>query len=107
MYTLSAEHFIAWSHIYPGFMGKLSTLIHLPLEQICEDYSFFDQAVEDFEHGLDSIFTNSIDIPELNASLNDTDAVPFSVSSGFLCTVSTVSNTFRPQLAPSNKSFKL
>ena len=46
------------SHIYPGLTGKESTLIHFPLEPQCEDYSFLDQAVEDFEHGLDSILTD-------------------------------------------------
>ena len=36
-----AEHFIAQSHIYAGFMGKMSTLTHFLFETGCEDYSFW------------------------------------------------------------------
>ena len=36
-----AEYFIAESHIYPGFAGKVSALTHLPLDPGCQDYSFF------------------------------------------------------------------
>ena len=53
--TWSAEQFVAHSHIYPGFMGKVSSVTHFPLELGCEDYSFLDQVVADFEQGLDSI----------------------------------------------------
>ena len=44
-----AEDFVAKSHIYPGFTGKVTALTHFPLEQGCQGYSFLDQAVEDFE----------------------------------------------------------
>ena len=37
----------------------------------------------DFEQGLDSILTDSLETPELDASLDEPDAVPSSVSSGF------------------------
>ena len=30
--TWSAEQFVAHSHIYPGFTGKVSSLTHFPLE---------------------------------------------------------------------------
>ena len=40
--TWLAQCFIAQSHIYPGFMGKMSTLTYFPLEPGCEDYSFVD-----------------------------------------------------------------
>ena len=86
--TWSAEWFEAHSHIYPGFSGKVSSLTHCPLELGCEDYSFLDQAMADFEQGLDSILTNSLETPELDASLDKPDAVPSSVSSGFLHLVS-------------------
>ena len=46
--TWSAEWFVANSHIYPGFTGKVSSLTHFPLEPECEDYAFLDQAVADF-----------------------------------------------------------
>ena len=47
-------------HICPGFIGKVSSLTDFPMEPGCEDYSFLDQAVADFEQGLDSILTNSL-----------------------------------------------
>ena len=53
--TWSVEHFIVQSHIYLGFMGKVATLTHFPLEPGYEDYSFLDQVAEDFEQGPDSI----------------------------------------------------
>ena len=87
--TWSAEHFVAHSHIYPGFTGKVSSLTHFPFEQGCEDYSFLDKIVADFEQGLDSILTDSDETPELDASFEDIDGVPSSVSSGFLFLVRT------------------
>ena len=47
--TWSAEQFVAHSHIYLGFTGKVSSLTHFPLEPGCEDYAFLDQTVADFE----------------------------------------------------------
>ena len=58
-------------------MGKVSTLIHFPLEPDCEDYISLDEAVEDFEHDLDSILTDSVDTPEQEASLDEVDAISF------------------------------
>ena len=88
------------------FMGKVSSPIHFPLEPGCVDYSFLDQAVADFEQSLDSILTDSIKIPELDASFEEPDCVPSSVSSGILCMVNTISDTSKPQLAHSIKSHK-
>ena len=105
--TWSAQWFVALSHIYPGFTGKVSSLTHFPLEPGCEDCSFLDQAMADFEEGLHSILTNSLETPELYASLDEPDVVPSSVSSGFLCSVSTLSDNSKPQLAPSIRSHKL
>ena len=31
-HTWSAKQFVAHSHIYPGFMGKVSSLTHFPME---------------------------------------------------------------------------
>ena len=73
----------------------------------CEDFSFLDQAKEDFEHGLDSILTISINKPKLDASLDDADAAPSSVSLGFHHTVITVSDTSRLHLCPRINSHKL
>ena len=83
-------------------MGKVSALIHFPLEIGCQDYSFLDKTVEDFEHGLDSILTGSVDTPFFEA-----DAMPSSVTSGFLCSVSTHADNSRLELAPSIRSHKL
>ena len=63
-YTWSAKWFVAHSHIYPGFTGKMSSLTHFPLEPDCEDYSYLDYAVADIKQGLDSILTDSIEAPE-------------------------------------------
>ena len=79
----SAEWFVAHSHIYPGFTGKVSSLTQFPLELGCKDYSFLDQAVADFEQGLDSILTDSPETPELDTSLDESDAVPFQSLMGF------------------------
>ena len=105
--TCSAEQFVACSHLYPGFTGKVSSLTHFPLEPGCEDYAFLDQAVADFEQGLDSILTDSLETPDLDTSLQESDAVTSSVSSGFLHSVSTISDNSKQQLAPSIHTRKL
>ena len=66
--TKWAEHFIAQSHIHPGFMAKVSTLSHFLAKTQYKDSSFLDQAVADFKHGLQSILTDSVKTLELNAS---------------------------------------
>ena len=105
--TWSAEQFVAHSHIYPGFTGKVSSLTHFPLEPGCEYYAFLDQAVTDFKQGFDSILTDSLKKPELDTSHEELDAITSSVSSGFLHLVSTISDTSKPQLAPSICTRKL
>ena len=103
----SVEQFVAHSHIYPRFTGKVSSLTHFPLEPGCEDYAFLDQAVADFEQGLDSILTDSLETQELDTSLDEPDVIASSVSSGFLCFVSTLSDSSKLQLAPSICNHKL
>ena len=105
--TWAAEQFVACSHIYPGFTGKVSSLTHFPLEPGCEDYAFLDQAVADFKQGLDSILTDSLKTLELDTSLEEPDAITSSVSSGFLCSVITLSDNSKSQLAPSIQTCKL
>ena len=61
----------------------------------------------DFVDGLDLIFTDLVDIPELDASIDQANVVPSSVSSGFLCLANTVSDASRMQLAPNIKLHKL
>ena len=106
-HTWCGEWFVAHSHIYPGFTGKVSSLTHFPLEPGCEDYSFLDQVVADFEQGLVSILTDFLETPELDTSLDEPDAITSSVSFGFLCLVSTLSDNSELQLAPSIRSHKL
>ena len=107
LHVEKGEHFVVQSHTYPAFMGKVSSLTHFMLESGCEDYSFLDQAVADFEQGLDSTITNSVKTLELDASFEESCGVPSSVSSGFLYMVSTISDASKLQLAPSIKSHKL
>ena len=54
------QNILMLNHVYPVLTGKLSTLTHFSPEPQCKGYSFFDQAVADFECGLDFIFTNCI-----------------------------------------------
>ena len=61
----------------------------------------------DFEQGLDSILTDSLETPELDAFLDEPDAITSSVSSWFLCLVSTLSDNSKLQLASSIRSHKL
>ena len=105
--TWSVEWFVVHSHIYHGFTGKVSLLTHFPLELGCEYYYFLDQAMADFEQGLDSLLTDSLEAPELDTSLDEPDAITSSVSSGFLHLVNTLSDNSKLQLAPSLGSHKL
>ena len=83
-------------------MGKVSSLTHFLLEH--KHYSFLDLAVTDFEQGLDSIIIDSTEKPELAVSFEEPDGITPSVSSGSSCSVSTISDTSKLQLAPSIKS---
>ena len=73
--TWSAKQFVVHSHIYPGFTGKVSSLTPFPLEPGCEDYAFLDQDVADFKQGLECILTDSLETPELDTSLEESDAI--------------------------------
>ena len=57
-HTLSAVFCCQIIHL--PWVHKQSVNSHVPLEPGCEDYSFLDQAVADFEQGLDSILTYSV-----------------------------------------------
>ena len=105
--TWSAERFIDCFHIYPGLTGKVSSFTHFSLEPGSEDYAFLDQAVADCEQGLDSIVTDSLKTLELDTSLDEPDYITSSVSSGFLHSVSTLSDNSKSQLAPSIRTHKL
>ena len=61
----------------------------------------------DFEQGLDFILSHSLETPALDASLDESAAIPSSVSSGSLHLVSTLSDNSELQIAPSIRSHKL
>ena len=98
--NLVSRAFIAWSHIYSDSIGKVAWLIPFQLKPGCEDYSFLEQICADFEQGLNSILTDFIKTPEPDVA---TSLVP----SGFLCSVSTISDTSEPQPPPNINSDKL
>ena len=60
-----------------------------------------------FEQGLYIILTDSIDTLELDASFEEFHGVPSLVLSAFPCSVGTISDTSKLQLAPSIKCHKL
>ena len=103
----SAEQFVAHFHIYPGFTGKVSSLTYFPQEPGCENYSFLDQAMTDFQQGIGSFLTDSLETPGLDTFLDKPDAIPSSVSFGFLHSVSILSDNSKLQLVPSIRSHKL
>ena len=82
----------------------MSAWTHFPLETGCQDYSFLDQVFEDFEHGLDSILIDFVNIPELDASFHEDDAMTSSIFLGLLLLVSTHSDNSSLWLAPDIKS---
>ena len=65
----------------------------------CEGYSFLDQAVADYEHGLYSILTDSVETMQLDASFDKPDVTLSSVSFGFLHSVITISDNSKLQLS--------
>ena len=87
----------------PILMG-LPAMSVLLLELGCEDYSFLDQTNADFEQGLDSILTDSIETLELDTSFDEPDAITSSVYFVFLHSISTISDTSKPHPAPSMRS---
>ena len=84
IFTWSVEYFIAQSDIYASFMGNVSMLIYSTPEQGCEDYSFLDQALEDFEHIFILSSWTLVNTTKLDTSFDVADTMPSSVSSGFL-----------------------
>ena len=91
-YTWYAEWFVVHSHIYPWFTGKMSLLIHFPLEPGCEDCSFLDPAISDFEQGLESILTDAIKTLELHTSLMSLMSLLLQSLQGFLHSITALSD---------------
>ena len=68
---------------------------------------YLDQAIKDFELGLDSLLTDSVKTLEVDSSFGEADVMPSSVSSEFLCLVSSISGISKLQLITTIKSHKL
>ena len=68
---------------------------------------FWTKLLLTLNKGLDSILTNSIQTPELDTSLDEPDAITSSVSSGFVHSVSLISDNSKLQVAPRSRSHKL
>ena len=84
-------------------MGKVPTLIHIPLGSGCEDYSFWIKHLRTLSMVLiPSSLTAGT--PELEASFDEADTRPSSVFSGFLCSISTNSDMSKLHLPHSIKS---
>ena len=58
-HTWLMKHLLGQSEIYPKFTGKTSTLTNIQLEMGCEDYSFIDQAVRDFDQSIDFVLMDA------------------------------------------------
>ena len=71
-------------------MAKVSTLAHFLLELGCQDYSFLNHTPADFEHGFDSILTDSYQKLKTGCTIYEPEAMTYAVSSGFLCLVTTI-----------------
>ena len=87
------------STIYARFMDRISTLAYFLLELVCEDHTFLDQAVEEFEHCLHSSFMDSNDAVELYASFDKPNVMSL-VSLWFPYLDSTFLKVLKLQLAP-------
>ena len=96
-HTWSAEQFVAHSHIYPGFTGKVSSLTHFPLEPglfwirllLTSNKDWTPSSLIHLRHQIWTLPCRSL------------YAITSSVSSGLLHSVSTVSDNSKLQLAPS------
>ena len=72
-------------HIYLGVIAKVSTLTQFPLVPGCDYYCFFFWTRQ--WSTCNSFLMDSIYTPKLDASLAKANAVPSSISLGFLHSV--------------------
>ena len=102
-HTWLPEHFVALSYISPGFMGKVSTLIHFLLEWGWENHSYFEprrRLSAWFWFHLHWLYS---DHNWIHHFMSLKPLLP-SVSSEFLHSIITMSSNSILQLAPSIKS---
>ena len=91
-HTRSGKNFVAWSHIYPAFTGKVSALTDFPLEPGYRDYSLLGPSSQRPWAWFWFHPPDPIESPELDASFDEADTRPSLVSSGFLYLVITISD---------------
>ena len=65
--------FVAQWHSFPGFTDKVSSHTHFSLKLGWDNDSLLDQAIAEFEQGLDFIVTDSIETLDLDASFQKPD----------------------------------
>ena len=56
----------------------------LPSTMGCEDYTFLTKLLY-FDHGIDSMLTDLLKIPYLDASIDEPVIIPSLLFSGYLC----------------------
>ena len=106
-HTCSEEHFVAWSQISPGLLGKVLSLAHFPTLTSLWRLYLHRPSIKEFEHGPISILIYSVRILELDASFSEPNVIASSVSLGFVCLVCPLSDNSEQQLVPSIKYHKI
>ena len=81
-----------FDHTFTLVSRAVSTLTNFPLNQDVRIFSFLNQAIEDFEHGFNSILMDSCSTA-LDASFDQVDAKYYSVPSCFLPSVAISDNS--------------
>ena len=95
------------SHICSGFIGKVSRLTHLQLNQGVRITHFWNKESKTLSMALILSPQTLVNTPKLNASFDKADAMPSSVSSEFLCLVSNNSDNSRLKPATKIKYYNL
>ena len=77
----SHSHLVSWTFSclvtnLPWVHRQVSTLAHFQPQLGCEDYTFIDQALKEFEHGPGSMFTDFAQTADLDASLGKPVSFP-------------------------------
>ena len=88
-------------------MSKVSILTTSDLNHSVRIILLWTTQFSDFEHGLHSNLTNTIETLELDASFDNPNAVIYLFSLGFLCLVSIIYVSSKLQGIPSSKLCKL
>ena len=97
--------------VHMFILGSLIRCHHLTTFHLNQDMRiihFWTKQLQTLEQGIDSILTASIKTPELGKHpLIGLRSLLLPISSRFLCLVSTITDSSKPQLPPSIRSHKL